>query len=178
MDNSDDDTDKIGWYFLFAFLIVLIGVDIVNWDSNFFYQNNYHNYFVGLIMWLVFFLRDQIIIDKNLFAKYGLISFGTFLILLVKQFLTTLSYPAIMASLFPLFYIIMLRLIIFAFFPTYRPDINTTPVIVSYTKTGVYWKGQDSGYKPSKRERIFSVLVIVTSMIYMFLTLLFLAFEI
>ena len=86
------------------------------------------------------------------------------------------SYPAIIASLFPLFYILILRLLILVFFPTYQPDINS-PVIISYSKTGVYWKGQDKGYKPSRNEKRYSIIILVISIIYMFITL-YLAFGI
>jgi hypothetical protein len=149
-------TAKQGWYFLYALIIVLTGIDILKWDGDFVYHNNYHCYIVGFIIFLMYFAKSQSIIDNNLFRKYCLIAALPFCILLIKMVFTTFTVPALLAILFPIVYLLILRFFLFLHFPEY-PDGHVKPIHVSYTRTGVYWQGKENGYVPTRADKRFSI---------------------
>jgi hypothetical protein len=159
--NEPDDietalTAKQGWYFLYAIILVLVGVDIVNWNGEFAYYNNYHCYIVGFIIYILYGAKSQSIIDKNLFRKYSLIAAIPACVLLIKMLLTTFTVPAFLAISFPIFYLGILRFWLFVFFAEY-PHGTNRPIHVSYTRTGVYWEGQEAGYVPTRADKRFSL---------------------
>jgi hypothetical protein len=153
---ESNTTSRQGWYFLYAFIIVLTAIDLVKWDGDFVYYNNYHCYIVGFIIWLVYITRTQSIIDDNLFLKYSLLAAVPACILSIKMLLTTFTIPALLAILFPIIYLIVLRFYLFLYFSEYQ-NAGARPIHVSYTRTGVYWEGKEIGYIPTRADKRFSI---------------------
>jgi hypothetical protein len=167
---ESNSTGKQGWYFLYALGIVLAGVDIVKWDYNFFYKNNYHCYIIGFIIFLVYSVKSQSIIENNLFQKYSLIAAAPFCILLIKMLVTTFTVPGLLAISFPIVYLLILRFFLVVNFPDY-PHGPIKPIHVSYTRAGVYWQGKEKGYVPSPADKRFSIWTDIVAYAFMFFVL-------
>lgn len=162
---EEDDLDSVGRYFLYVLIIIVAVVDFVVWDSERFYKYNHHSYVLGFISWLVYSVQSQEIIDKRLFIRYLLIGILIFILLLIKQILTTMSFSALLASLLPLYYLGLLRLLIYIYFPRY-PQVESMPVIVNTGRGRQTWKNKSRGYLPTNSEKDFSRLLDIFSVAY------------
>ena len=168
---EDKAANRFGWIFLIAVVALLITVDVIKWDRDFFYSNNYHAYFIGFITWLVYSVRNQSIVDNNLFFKYSMIAIVPIAAASFKMLITSFSIGALLAVSFPLIYLAFLRFLILIFFPSY-PVANNI-ILISYTKTGTYWKGKEQGIVPSNRDKRLSLWLDIISYSVMFLILFF-----
>ena len=152
---EEKEQARLGWYFLIAFLLVIVAVDIVTWGTYPISKYHYHLYIGGFVLWIIYYVQSQVIIDKNVFLKYSLIALTLIALGFIKLLFTTFSTSALLGVSFPLIYLGILRLLIWTYFPSY-PE-SEKPILIYYSKGGRSWDGQEEGYRPTQKEKRFSI---------------------
>ena len=148
---------------VFIYLIVIFGIVFaaVMTDCNVAVKIDMISAGFGIVTWLLFYFLSQEIIDNKLFSisiTYALLCFIPLLFINIIMLITNFSMIAFFSSLVPLVYIFYFRILIYLFFKDYSTENKIT--IVFATKYGnQYYNGKEIGYKPSWKERIFSLLL-------------------
>jgi hypothetical protein len=119
---------------------------------------NQFAYLSGIIGWIVFYsFSSQSMIDKNLFSRYFLIGFIILITNALLQFFTTLDWFNLFIAATPLLYICYFKILLNIFYKNYQNFIRK-PVIVYGSRFGkAYYKGDNVGYKPTMKEKVFSM---------------------
>lgn len=119
---------------------------------------NQFAYLSGLIGWTVFYYYfSQSMIDKNLFGRYFLIGFIILITNALLQFFTSLNWFNLFITATPLLYVCYLKTLLNIFYRNYH-DIAKKPVIIYGSRFGkAYYKGDNVGYKPTMKEKVFSM---------------------
>ncbi len=157
---------------LFVYLIIIFGFIFagIKTDGDITIKTDIISAGFGIVTWQLFYFLSQEILDNNLFSKFCL--FALFC-LIVRLFCNVvLDIPNFdMLALFyisiPLLYIFYYRILIFFFFKDYSIENKIT--IVFFSKYGSQsYDGSEIGYKPSSKEKIFSLLLFLGFMFLVF----------
>jgi hypothetical protein len=120
-------------------------------------DNDFFSIAIGLVGYFGLFMHSQQIINKNDFKKFGLVGLAIFAASIIKQSLTGYHQLPLLTAGLPALYIVYFKLMTLLF---YRDFPKTKPVIVYASKTGTSsYQGDDQGYKPTMKEKLFSLLL-------------------
>lgn len=124
-------------------------------------DNDFFSVAIGLVGYFGLFMHSQQIINKNQFKTFGLVGLAIFLASIFKQSLTSYHQLPLLTAGLPFLYMVYFRIMTALFYKDYP---KTKPTIVIATKTGTtYYEGKGKGYKPTMKDRIFSLLLFMGS---------------
>lgn len=134
-----------------AILAAMIAGNIIDVANQFAYLS-------GIIGYIVYYyFLSQTIIDKNSNSLYFFIGFLILLINIIIQSFTSFIWVNLFISAVPLLYVLYLKILLNIFYRDYQ-NIPKKPIIVYGSKFGkAYFKGDTEGYKPTMKEKLFSV---------------------
>lgn len=145
---------------VFVYLLALLS----SYRSSFFDFNRF-SYCTGLGLAIVFYGNSQKIINKNQFKQFAVLGLLMLIFSTTLSIVTKGSFLGLIFTAYPLLYIIYFRLLIFLF---YKDFANTYKKPTILFASRIKWTSDngDYGYKPSKKEMIFSKLLFFGSFIF------------
>ncbi len=171
---SNKANDKISLTVCLVIVLAATFAECMNYDFNKAQHNDLFSAAIGLVGWFGMFFHSQRIIDNNLFKRFAIVGLAIFCISVLKQYLTFFSLLSLFAAGLPLLFVGFFRVLTFLFFQDY-PIISRTPTIVFSSKHGMARvEGIDEGYKPTMKERVFSLLLFMGFMAFAFCIILLL----
>ncbi|WP_432671741.1 hypothetical protein [Flavobacterium sp. SM2513] len=124
------------------------------------FKQSEYDYFsptLGLVSWFCIYMASQDCINKKSFKEITLIGILIVIICFFKQSLTQFNYFTLAISAVSLLFAAYFRLILFLFYNNYA---RQKPVVMFFSRSSVDYEGKDKGYKPTVKDKIFSVLLI------------------
>ncbi len=158
---EEKDFDKITLGIISIIIFAVLFVEIIAYFRTKTFESDLFSPAVGLTIWFCFYINSQRIIDNNLFKKIITISIAIIFICFLKQALTEYNYTHLTIAGIPLIFSIYFRLLVSLFYKNY-PKLVQIPVIIFATQFGnTDFKDKDEGYKPTMKERVFSLMLFI-----------------
>ena len=170
MDTTKDKTGLDKFSLTFCIIIVLAAAlaEIITYNKTQSFHTDIFSTVIGLVGYFDTFLYSQRIIDNNLFRQFAFIGLAILMCCIFKQVLTSYDQLPLFASALPLLFIGYFRLLTYFFYKHY-PDLAKKPTIIFATRfVKADFKGRDYGYKPTMKEKIFSLLLSLGFMAFAF----------
>lgn len=152
------DGDKLSLTIYAMIVLSAVFADVITYDKTNTYHPEFFSYVVGLVGYFGIYMQAQRIIDNNSFRHFAFVGLAILVVGIIKQTLTGFDVFPLYAAALPLLFVGYFRLLTSLFYKSY-PNTKTKPTVVFATKFQAYFDGQEEGYKPTMRERVFSMLL-------------------
>ena len=146
----------------FIVVIAVVVTDIVLVDGTRIQQTDIFSIALGLVTVFFFYMNSQRVLSHNQFMTLFLFGLAVFIASLTKQLMTILYFGSLFVAGLPVLFVAYFRGLVGLFFKGY-PNIKKQPIIVfaSPYSGSAYYDGKDDGYKPTMKEKVFSVLLYI-----------------
>jgi hypothetical protein len=122
-------------------------------------QSDYFSVVIGFVGSFGFYLNAQNIINNDSFLKFAFVGLGIFIASVIKQSFTNYDQYYLAVATLPLLFIGYFRLMLYFFYKDY-PKNSSKPIVIFGTSLGqTNFNQKDKGYKPSMKEKLFSLLL-------------------
>ena len=164
---SEMDSNKISLTIYSMIVLAVAFAEFMTYDKTSFRQD-YFSAAIGLVGWFGIFMHSQRIIDCNSFQQFAFVGLAILVVSAIKQSLTSYILLPLFAAGLPLLFVGFFRLLTFIFYRDY-PNTSKRIIIIFGSKYGkASFDGDDIGYKPPMKERIFSLLLFMGFMGFAF----------
>ena len=157
---------------LSIYLIIILGITFaaIKTEGDVTIKINMVSAGFGIVTWQFYYFLSQEILENKLFLKFGVFGLLCIIVRLFCNVVLDIPNFDMLAHFYisiPLLYIFYYRILIFFFFKDYSIENKIT--IVFFSKYGnQYYDGKEIGYKPSSREKTFSILLFLGFMLLVF----------
>jgi hypothetical protein len=159
--NSLSDRDKLSLTIYFMIVLAAIFTEVMTYNKNEIHHPDIFSLAMGFVGYFGIFMYSQRIIDTNSFKRFAFVGVVIFVVCIVKETLTGYNRSALFVAALPGLYVAYFRFLTALFYKHY-PDIKEKPTIIFASKFGnTYFKGEEDGYKPTLKERLFSVMLLI-----------------
>lgn len=122
---------------------------------------------LGIVTAFFFFMDSQRIVRYNNFRTYLFFGVAVFIAALTKQLMAGFYVVPLFLAGLPIIFILYFRGLLALFFKSY-PDDKPTIVFASQYSGSAYYDGKDEGYKPTMKEKVFSLLIFIGFIFFVF----------
>ncbi len=168
LNKSKPDLDKFSLTLCVVIVLASIFAEIMTYDKTQSYHWDLFSLTIGLVGYFAIFLHSQRIIDNNLFSRFAFIGLAILSVSIIKQAMTNYTWLLLFVAGLPLLFVGYFYLLTLLFYRDY-PNSTKKPTIVFATRFGrTYFECRDKGYKPTIKEKRFSLLLSLGFMAFAF----------
>lgn len=154
------------------YIIIVIAIlltDVILADRNKVQRTDIFSMALGLVTVFFFYLNSQRILWHNNFKTYFLFGLVVFVAALTKELVTGFYFVSLFLAGLPIIFVLYFRGLVALFFKGY-PDRSDKPTIVfaSQYSGSAYYDGKEEGYKPTIKEKVFSLLLFMGFIFFIF----------